>query len=252
MIHGGIDGYSRLIVYLNVALDNTAATAFAPFANACQEFGVPSRVRTDHGLENTDIGAFMIAHRGPDRGSIITGRSVHNQRIERLWRDMFQSCLCVFYQLFYFLERHNCLDVTNLTHLWCLHYIYKPRIKLALDVFRNGWNNHNLTTERGRTPRQLFVRGVLENAGQGHVGIDDLFVDNDLRNDQDIENYGIDWMGPVPEQDDSATVSVPRIVCPIQPIAFQQLQRDIDPLSDPHGLGIDLYLKTVEYCTRRQ
>ncbi|CAG2231344.1 unnamed protein product [Mytilus edulis] len=82
VIHGGIDGFSRMVTFINLALDNKAATALEPFVRGCQEFGVPSRVRTDHGRENLDIARFMLTHRGANRGSIITGRSVHNQRIE--------------------------------------------------------------------------------------------------------------------------------------------------------------------------
>ena len=35
----------------------------------------------------------MISHlqRGPGRGSYIGGKSVPNQRVERLWRDVFYS-----------------------------------------------------------------------------------------------------------------------------------------------------------------
>ncbi|XP_052088233.1 uncharacterized protein LOC127734689 [Mytilus californianus] len=247
VIHGGIDGYSRMLTFLNLALDNKASTTFQPFANACQEFGVPSRVRTDHGRENLDIATFMIAHRGADRGSIITGRSVHNQRIERLWRDMFQSCTCVFHQLFYFLERNECLDVTNEMHLWCLQYIYAPRIKAALQVFKDGWNRHSLSSEQGHSPKQLFVLGVLQQAGQGHRGIDDLFVQEEIG---DIENYGIDWAGPVPETD-SNTVTVPTIICPISEADFQQLRLEVNPLAELDGLGIGLYLRALAFCLLR-
>ncbi|CAG2187196.1 unnamed protein product [Mytilus edulis] len=48
VIHGGIDGFSRMVTFINLALDNKAATALEPFVRGCQEFGVPSRVRTDH------------------------------------------------------------------------------------------------------------------------------------------------------------------------------------------------------------
>ena len=43
-MHGGIDGYSRLIVYLHASINNCAGTVFHLFLKATQEFGVPSRV----------------------------------------------------------------------------------------------------------------------------------------------------------------------------------------------------------------
>ncbi|RMX55916.1 hypothetical protein pdam_00006243, partial [Pocillopora damicornis] len=55
---------------------------------ATTEFCWPSRVRTDKGGENAEVARLMVEKRGEGRGSILQGSSVHNQRIERLWRDM--------------------------------------------------------------------------------------------------------------------------------------------------------------------
>ena len=76
VIHGGIDGFSRLSVYLHASNNNKAATVLQLFEEAVDEYGLPSRVRSDKGGENVDVSWFMLNHpqRGPGRGSMITGK----------------------------------------------------------------------------------------------------------------------------------------------------------------------------------
>ena len=58
------------------------------FRHATEEYVVPSRVRSDHGGENVAAWRYMEEVRGCNLTSYIAGRSVHNTRIERLWRDV--------------------------------------------------------------------------------------------------------------------------------------------------------------------
>ena len=58
--------------------------------------GVSSRVRCDYDGKNILVGMFMLRYRGTNRRSLITGRSVHNEIIERLWTDVFAGCTNVY------------------------------------------------------------------------------------------------------------------------------------------------------------
>ena len=59
IIHGGIDGYSRRIMYLHCSLNNRASTVLALYMEAVQNYGLPSKVRADHGSKNNFVAAFM-------------------------------------------------------------------------------------------------------------------------------------------------------------------------------------------------
>ena len=55
VVHGGIDSYSRLVVYLTAASDNKSETVLTSFSAGVTSYGLPSRVRCDKGGENVPI-----------------------------------------------------------------------------------------------------------------------------------------------------------------------------------------------------
>ena len=148
-----------------------------------------------------------------------------NVRIERLWRDTFRCVLSVFHQLFYFLEDREKLDPTSEQDLFCLHFVYLPRINKALEDFKNGWNNHALTTECCRTPLQLFTSGSLSCGERlsdaGYVTL----------------TSGLDPHG----------VTVPEMNFLLTPAQMEDMKRNINPLQESTNYGIKLYEAAVAF-----
>lgn len=225
-----------MIVYMKCSDNNRSTTVYDSFLEAVQSYSLPSRLRCDQGRENILVAAHMLEHRGSERRSVIVGSSVHNQRIERLWRDMHRCVTQLFYRLFYHLEYHNQLDPLNEAHLAAIHYIFLPRINLSLKHFKEGWNSHSVRTEHNHSPHQLFVSGVLRLHRQGLVAID--FLENV------DDSYGISEEGLLPND---AAVEVPRNTFQLREDHFQELARTINPLSDSSNYGIDLYLECLDF-----
>jgi hypothetical protein len=81
-----------------------------------------------------------------------------------LWRDLFASCIYIYYSVFYFLEESGHLELSNNIHMFCLHYTFLPRINQHLHDFASSWNDHPIRTARNKTPNQLWIIGLIDNA----------------------------------------------------------------------------------------
>ena len=163
------------------------------------------------GGENVLVCAYMVATRGTSRGSHIAGSSHHNQRIERLWRDVFRCVASTFYGIFYFME-DNILDPCNGTDLFVFHCMYLQRINHQLNTFRHAWNAHPIRTEHNWSPYRVWLNGVLDPRRKDQTAIRDIV---DEIPGEGIENFGIDYYGPLAD-DCHDIVEVPETEVPLQ------------------------------------
>ena len=236
IIVGGIDGFSRLPVMLVCTNNNKADTLLSCFLGAVTEYGLPSRVRTDKGLENVRIADYMIEKRGSGRGSIISGQSTHNQRIERLWRDVFQGVLCYYYNLFYFLEDQSLLDPLNDQHIAALHNTYMQEINDKLNMWQQAWAKHRMRTTR-TSPMRLWIAGQAQNP----IGVVDLLLD-------DLWEYGVE--GHV-DNDENNTEDVRPIFSPPLLILSENCMSELSSLEiNSNNFRVEQYASALQIIER--
>ena len=84
MISGGMDGYSRMIMWLKCANNNHSETAYNHFIHSIIEFQSLFQVHSNKESENCLITKYMMILRGTEIRRFIGGRSTHNTRIEYL------------------------------------------------------------------------------------------------------------------------------------------------------------------------
>ena len=222
------------MVFLRCNTNNRGETVLGLFREAVNTFGLPTRVRCDHGTENIEVARMMLNAHGVEGNHVLTGLSVHNQRIERLWVDVVRYIVVPYRNIFTYLENSGLLDPLNEVHLFALHFVYQPRINRSIDEFILQWNHHGLSSERCQTPIQLMFEGLYNCLAQGDSSCTGAFSD-----------YGIDDLAPMPELQTNNNVEVPRSTVSLSPIQQEMLAQVINPFSDDQSSGVNLYCQTL-------
>ena len=210
------------------------APFFSVFGQGVVEFGLPSRVRGEKGMENIEVEKYMITNRGVDRGSFIVGQSVHDQRIERLWEEVNRVSSAFYKALSVFLENHGILNFFDEVHLFALQYVYLARINASLSEFVTQWNYHGMRTSSHQTPLALW-----------HTGMMNLPRNRPLLSTGRLIS-GIDFDGPAPEVTTDNNVVVPDSTMILTEEQVAQLQLAVDPILDDGNFGIQHFLRTVD------
>ena len=240
VVHGCIDGFSRRIIFLHCSPNNLSETVLSLFLDAVEKDGLwPSRIRVDRGVENVLVCDAMVDARGAGRGSFIAGPSTHNQRIERLWRDVFRCVMHYFYYLFYALEDSGNLNIEDPTNMFALHFVFLPRLNKALHGYQEMFNHHGIRTANSWSPYQMWLNGMLHDDNPlSHGGLD--------KDPDDLVFYGHDPLGPSPFHDSDNNVTVSPTEIPKQDEVLQILKQEIDPLKPSTDMGMDIYIDALD------
>ncbi|KAH8824843.1 hypothetical protein DL96DRAFT_1670239 [Flagelloscypha sp. PMI_526] len=212
--------------------------------------------------------------RGMDRSSYIFGKSVHNIRIERLWYDVTRGFGAKWKKFFFALELHHSLNPDSPAHLWLLHFLFLQSIDQDAQEWAETWNSHKLRlrNQRDRSPRDLFIFGMVENGIRGF----ELGQEPEEDDITDAEVYGVDWedlhnptflehletenpgalaehnpFGPLTSHLPGVEVIPPD--CPLQPEQVRMLERTLEVEFDHRrernmGIRRRVWTRALEVC----
>lgn len=141
-------------------------------------------------------GQFSVLFHAAERSiSYLHGyRSIHNIRIERLWRDYTLGLGWKWKDIFQYLEAYAGLQPDEPGHIWLLHFLFLPVINDEIQLWAEAWNSHvvSIAGHRHQSPRERFVIGSLQH---GIRGQDILSVEppSDNLDTHNLPGYGIDW-----------------------------------------------------------
>ena len=126
------------------------------------------------------------------------------------------------------MENSELLNSLSDVDLCALHYIYLPRINASLTEFRSQWNNHGIRTANHQTPLELWQTNIHSLPGISNV-----------------ESYGIDHEGPLPDITTNNNITVPETL-QLTEEQYQELQQRVNPIEDDRNNGIERFLTTVD------
>uniref|UniRef100_A0A3P9C2H8 Integrase core domain-containing protein n=1 Tax=Maylandia zebra TaxID=106582 RepID=A0A3P9C2H8_9CICH len=182
--------YFKSVLYLDAATNNRAKTAFSFFLRSAQLHGLPSSMK------------------------YLKSKFKCIYRVERLWRDVWIAVTSKYHDILHSLEEDGLLDISDVIHLFGVHYIFVPRLRADLVTFVGGWNNHP--------------------------------------SGQKLRDPGIDWESAVLQEESNSTVVVPEVECPLDEETLEGLQRTINPLEHSESHGRDLYIQFLLQVSNQQ
>jgi hypothetical protein len=178
-IYAAVDAYSRKVLWIYCGNANRAKRCVLnQFLQAVTEHGVcPRYIRTDHGTETLDLSCAQFrlfleeALKEPGwtdeelqaltaRDCYIDGPSVHNIRIEGLWRVLGDEVTRSWYDLFQRLKAMKLFDSERLADKVVIRFAFMKLIRAELIDFMHDRNENPIRKQKNR---DYHVPGIPNN-----------------------------------------------------------------------------------------
>ena len=151
-IHGAIDGFSRRILWLEVASSNNDPRIVAQYyLDSVRQLGGTARiVRGDRGTENGSLAAIQRFFRRSAEDdfagekSFMFGKSTSNQRIEAWWGRLRQGCAEWWIQFFKDLRDSGLYNDDDVIQRECLKFCFIDVLQMELHRVAQEWNLHRI------------------------------------------------------------------------------------------------------------
>ena len=72
----------------------------------------------------------------------------------------------MFFIICFMIWSRKVLEPSNEVHLFALHYTYQPRINRNLNIFTQGHSRGPISSERGKSPMQLWIQGSMTHSSR--------------------------------------------------------------------------------------
>ncbi|XP_031550495.1 uncharacterized protein LOC116287931 [Actinia tenebrosa] len=131
--------------------------------------------------------------------------------------------------------------------MFCLHYVYLPRINQHLHNFIMSWNDHRIRTAGNKYPNQLWILGLVQ------ANINALIAGTQSgASSQEWNEYGIDCDAPLPNKPgDDETLAFEVTNNPLSESDFQEFAQLVHPLRGDDCYGITIYLEACALVSER-
>lgn len=222
----GLDMFSRLMVFVlasNVG-NKHAQNIETAFKSSVSKYSYPELITTDERDEKVLVWRAMVGQKG-DTCVEMSLKLERVQWVTIIKNDINTNLFTPLIDTFTQLEMEGSLNVSNDTDLFCLHFVYLPRINKLLQDFSKCYNSCAIPRGSGATPSQIFyAHNEAATMAQSDI------LPNLINSSSDID------------------ISL-QSTAPILSKKFEELKQHVNPLEESSDNGKELYYRTGTFVT---